>query len=127
MKILRAAIYLGVLAFLLPSPPPEDSSQRPASLGVASAAPVPSANGADLFAAALGAVDDVSGFCTRQPTVCNTAHGLLFTLEAKAKYGLRLLYQWAGSPEPRPALSTEATLNDPLTTRTIAAGRDRPA
>ena len=128
MKILRAAIYLGVLAFLLPSPPPGDSSLNPASLGAARAAPVPSADGGDLFAAAIGTVGDFSGFCTRQPTVCETAHGLLYKLEAKAKYSLHLLYQWVESPEqPRPALSTEATLDDPITTSTIAAGRVRPA
>jgi hypothetical protein len=132
MKILRAAIYLGALAFLLPSPPPGDSSLSPASLGpaslgVARAAPR-SADGGDLIAAAIGAVGDVSGFCTRQPTVCDTAHGLLYKLEAKAKYSLHLIYQWVESPEqPRPALSTEATLNDPITTSTIAVGRERPA
>ena len=77
-----------------------------------------------MFAAAIGTVGDFSGFCTRQPTVCETAHGLLYKLEAKAKYSLHLLYQWVESPEqPRPALSTEAKLNDPITTSTIAAGR----
>jgi hypothetical protein len=127
MKILRAAICLGVLAFLLPSPPPEDSSKKPASLGVAGTAAAPSANGGDLFAAAVGAVDDVSGFCRRQPMVCDTAHVLLIKLEAKAKYGLRLLYQWAETPEQRPAASTEAALGDPIATSAVTAGRESPA
>jgi hypothetical protein len=124
MKILRAAIYLGVLAFLLPSPPSEDSSQKPAVPGAASLVPAPSATGGDLFAAAVGAVDDVSGFCARQPTVCDTAQTVLTRLEAKAKYSLRLLYQWAESPEQRPASSTEATIGDPITTSTVAVGRE---
>jgi Family of unknown function (DUF5330) len=127
MKILRGAIYLGVLAFLLPSPPPEDVSQKPASLGVASTAAAPSASGGDLFAAAVGAVDDVSGFCTRQPLVCDTAHTLVLKLEAKAKYGLRLLYRWAETPEQRPAASTEAALGDPITTSAVTIGRESPA
>jgi hypothetical protein len=127
MKILRAAIYLGVLAFLLPSPPAEDSSQKPAALGAAGLVAVPSANGGDLFAAAVGAVDDVSGFCTRQPMVCDTAHTVLLKLEARAKYSLRLLYQWAESPEQRPASSTEATIGDPITTSTVAVGRESQA
>src|SRR5262249_29146811 len=110
MKIFRAAICLGVLAYLLPSPPPEDSGQSAASPGKASAAPVVSANARALFAAGVGAVDVFSVFCTRQPMVCDTAHTLLLKLEAKAKYSLRLLYQWAETPEQHPAVSTEATL-----------------
>ncbi len=98
MKIIRAAIYLGVIAFLLPSPP-EQPAPRHAALGMAGAAPAPVASNGDLLAAALGAVDDMSGFCTRQPAVCDTARILLVKLEAKAKYSMRLLYQWAETPE----------------------------
>jgi len=119
MKIIRAAIYLGVIAFLLPSPPEEPAAQH-AALGMAGAAPAPQASNADLLAAALGAVDDVSGFCTRQPAVCGTARTLLVKLEAKAKYGMRLLYQWAETPEPPAAPSTEAKLGDPIATGTVA-------
>ena len=75
-----------------------------------------------------GAVDDVSGFCTRQPTVCDTARILLVKLEAKAKYGMRLIYQWAETPEPATpaAAGTEAKLGDPITTSTVA-GDQHPA
>jgi Family of unknown function (DUF5330) len=123
MKIIRAAIYLGVLAFLLPAPP-EDPAPQHATLGTAAMAPT--ASGGDLFAAAVRAVDDVSGFCTRQPAACDTAHALLLKLEAKAKYTMRLLYQWAETPKPPPAASTEARLGDPITTSTVA-GSERPA
>jgi hypothetical protein len=125
MKIIRAAIYLGVIAFLLPSPPEQPASQH-AGLGMAGSAPAPVASNGDLLAAALGAVDDVSGFCTRQPAVCDTARALLVRLEAKAKYGMRLLYQWAETPEPPVVPSAEAKLGDPITTSTVA-GDQRPA
>jgi len=125
MKIIRAAIYLGVIAFLLPSPP-EQPAPRHAALGMAGAAPAPVASNGDLLAAALGAVDDMSGFCTRQPAVCDTARILLVKLEAKAKYSMRLLYQWAETPETPAVPSTEAKLGDPITTSTVA-GSQRPA
>jgi hypothetical protein len=123
MKIIRAAIYLGVLAFLLPSPP-EDAVSQHAALGAPAMAST--ASGGNLFAAAVGAVDDVSGFCTRQPAVCGTAHALFLKLQAKAKYSFRLLYRWAETPQPPPAASTEARLGDPITTSTVA-GSQRPA
>ena len=124
MKIIRAAIYLGVIAFLLPSPPEQPAAQH--APGMAGAAPAPVASNGELLAAALGAVDDVSGFCTRQPAVCDTARILLVKLEAKAKYSMRLLYQWAETPETPAAPSTEAKLGDPITTSTVA-GNQRPA
>ena len=126
MKIIRAAICLGVLAFLLPSPPDEPGPQ-PAALGTARAAPAASAGGGELFAAAVGAVDDISDFCTRRPVVCDTAHAVLIKLEAKARYGMWLLYRWAESSEPPSAAgSTEARSGDPITTSTVA-GDQRPA
>jgi hypothetical protein len=127
MRLIRAAIYLGVIAFLLPSPPEQPAAQN-AALGMAGAAPAPGASNGDLLAAAVDAVDDVSGFCTRQPTVCDTARILLVKLEAKAKYGMRLIYQWAETPEPAtpPAAGTEAKLGDPITTSTVA-GDQHPA
>ena len=52
----------------------------------------------DMFPAAVNAVDDISGFCTRQPSVCETAHAVFVKLEAKAKYSIRLMYEWAQQP-----------------------------
>src|SRR5262245_36842238 len=118
MKIIKAAIYLGVIAFLLPSPPEQPAAQH-AALGPAGATPAPQPSNADLLAAACAGVDDVSAFCTRQPAVCDTARTLLVTLEAKAKYGIRLLYQWAETPEPAAAPGAEAKLGDPITTSTV--------
>ena len=125
MRIIRAAIYLGVIAFLLPSPPQQPAAQH-AALGTPGASPAPQASNADLLAAALLAADDVSGFCSRQPAVCDTARSLLVTLEAKAKYGMRLLFQWADAPAPSAAApGAEAKLGDPITTSTVA-GSQRP-
>jgi len=124
MRIIRAAIYLGVIAFLLPSPPEQPAAQH-AALGMPGAAAAPQASNADLLAAALLAADDVSAFCSRQPAACDTARSLLVALEAKAKYGMRLLFQWADAPPPPAPPGAEAKIGDPITTSTVA-GSQRP-
>ena len=123
MKLIRAGIYLGVLAFLLPSPPDERTA---ASAAVPAVVGAHHASEGDVFTAAVNAVDDFSGFCSRQPGVCDTAHAIYLKVEGKARYGIRLLYEWAQGPEPRSA-SIEAGLHDPMRTGSVgkAAGPRR--
>src|SRR5262249_9712496 len=87
MRIIRTMILLAAAAYFLPSPPEDRVS---ASL---QASDDPQAT--ELFSAAGSTVADMSGFCSRQATVCDTAHYLAVKLEGKAKYGIELLYQWA--------------------------------
>lgn len=84
MKIIRTLLLVSVGAFLLPSPP--DSELKLA------ASPA-------LVSAAMNAAGDVGGFCDRQPGVCSTAVSLAGTLEAKARYSIKLLYEWANGPQ----------------------------
>ena len=85
MKIIRTLVIVTAGAFLLPSPP--DSQQ-------ANITPTP-----ELMAAAANAASDVGSFCNRQPAVCSTASNLAGTLEAKARYSIKLLYEWANKDD----------------------------
>ena len=85
MKIIRTLVIVTAGAFLLPSPP--DSRQ-------ANITPTP-----ELMAAAANAASDVGSFCNRQPAVCSTASNLAGTLEAKARYSIKLLYEWANKDD----------------------------
>ncbi|MGE3871776.1 MAG: DUF5330 domain-containing protein [Parvibaculaceae bacterium] len=87
MRIVRTIVLLAVAAYFLPSPP-ED--RLGASLQASDTPPA-----TEFISAAVSTVADMSGFCTRQATVCDTAHYLAAKLEGKAKYGIELLYEWA--------------------------------
>jgi hypothetical protein len=87
MRIVRTIVLLAIAAYFLPSPP-ED--RLPASLMASDDPPA-----TEYISAAVSTVADVSGFCTRQAAVCDTAHYLAVKLEGKAKYGIELLYDWA--------------------------------
>ena len=91
MKIIRYALILGIGAFLLPAPPPHsanglDDDSRQLAVG-------------DLFMAASDAVGDVSMFCQRQRDVCTAAATLARQLEVRAKYSIRLVYEWSRQPD----------------------------
>ena len=78
----------------------------------------------EVLSSASSAVTDVAGFCTRQPEVCNTAAYMAGKLEAKAKYTVKLIFEWASESTSDPALpaqSQEAAKADLLTTGTIVA------
>jgi hypothetical protein len=55
-----------------------------------------------MLSSASSAVADAAGFCSRQPTVCTTAAYVAGKLEAKAKYGVRLIYEWASESTTGP-------------------------
>lgn len=87
MRILRTIVLLAAAALLMPSPPEDrldlsaQNSQDPPAT--------------EFLAAAVSTVADMGDFCTRQASVCDTAHYLAVKLEGKAKYSIELLYDWA--------------------------------
>jgi Family of unknown function (DUF5330) len=87
MGLLRKLIIVGGGLALMPSPPDD------ASLG-------PDVSQASYIAAAAQTISDASGFCGRSPEACVVAGKLAASLEAKAKYGARLIYEWASHDEP---------------------------
>lgn len=102
MKIIRTLVIVAVGAFFLPSPP--DSQQ-------AKIAATP-----ELMSAAVNAAGDVGSFCSRQPAVCSTASSLAGTLEAKARYSIKLLYEWANKDSAAVPPKVGATQTDAFMT-----------
>ncbi len=105
MRVFRTFFLLAAAAYLMPSPP-EGRMGLSAQTGEDPPA-------TEFLSAAVSTVADMRDFCTRQASVCDTAHYLAVKLEGKAKYSVELLYQWAnesnGGTLPSQALDGEAT------------------
>ncbi|MEP6827767.1 MAG: DUF5330 domain-containing protein [Aestuariivirga sp.] len=92
MGLIRKALIVGGLFYALPSPP-----ATPPVAGVD--APLQSSTFATISAAAE-TIADFKGFCERRPQACVTGQYLAVTLEGKARYTARLLYEWANPTAP---------------------------
>jgi hypothetical protein len=90
MGMLRTLVILGAGLALLPSPP-ETEGQPQAGPGSFA-----------YLAAATETFADVRGFCQRNPNVCSTADAFASTVEAKAKYSAKLIYEWANEATSEP-------------------------
>jgi hypothetical protein len=88
MRIIRTIVVLSGIAALMPSAP-EDLNQ--AAPSVASA----EVSNTGYLEVATNTFSDLASFCARQPGVCETAGFVAHKLELKAKYGVRLIYDWA--------------------------------
>ncbi len=77
-------LVLGAGFALMPSPPPEPGATYQSGPG----------NFA-YIAAAAETVADMRSFCQRNPNVCVTAGAVAQTVEGKAKYSAKLIYEWA--------------------------------
>ncbi len=103
MKLVRTTLLLGLGAFLLPSPPPDDPVMR----GIAAGREPGSAA---IVLAAMQAASDAGGFCARQPMVCSVAADSWRILQAKVKYSLRLAYEWSqGEKDKDPVAAREVS------------------
>jgi hypothetical protein len=80
-----------------------------------------------MIGSAIEAVSDAASFCERRPGVCQTAGYVAAKLEAKAKYSVRLIYEWANeASQDGTALPADRTARaDQIVTgsTTLAAGR----
>ena len=117
MGILRNTIVLGALALALPNPP---ASEAPGGV-------VPESAGSFAYvAAAAETFADLRAFCVRRPGVCQTAGHIAGTMEAKAKYSAKLIYEWAneaGSADTRTtSLPADLAEADPIATGTHGSG-----
>ena len=86
MGLFRKLIVMGGIIAALPSQP---NTGTVAS--VAQGNPV----SWEYFSAAAETFADFNGFCDRKPQVCVAAQSLAGVLESKAKYSVKLVYQWA--------------------------------
>lgn len=88
MGILRKAFILGAVVLALPNPPASETPD-----GVVP----PTTSTFAYVAAASEAFADVRSFCERRPEVCTVAGQIAANLEVKAKYGAKIVYEWADS------------------------------
>jgi hypothetical protein len=110
MRIIRTIIVLSGVAAFMPSAP-EDVNQPAPS--------VASAESSDTgyLEVATNTFSDLASFCARQPGVCETAGFVAHKLELKAKYGVRLIYDWASEASTPSAVQPEiASGSDPIKT-----------
>jgi hypothetical protein len=84
MGMLRNLIIVGAAIAFMPSPPPGETDATP-----------PSAGAFAYVAAAAETFADLRSFCQRNPNVCATAGAMAQTVEGKAKYSAKLMYEWA--------------------------------
>ncbi len=114
MGLLRKAIFIGGIIFAMPSPP---VILQPGQI----AQTMPDSTSWTYIAAAADAVADMKSFCDRKPQVCSTAQYLAVTMEGKAKYSAKLLYEWANESThgQTAALPQNLAASDPINTGTI--------
>jgi hypothetical protein len=116
MRIVRTIILLSAIVILMPSPP--ESQKKDAGLIAQNDVSVP-----EMFVAATRTASDLGGFCGREPQVCETAAYLAHIFEAKAKYSVRLIYDWANEASSDTA-PLQAEKSDPLVTSSTKVASD---
>ena len=114
MRIVRTLIVLTGVAAFMPAPPEDVSQAAPQMAGSA-------ASDTGYFEVATRTFSDLASFCARQPGVCETAGFVAHKLELKAKYGARLIYEWASEASSTPsAVPPDLAMgSDPIETATI--------
>jgi len=105
MKIIKYSIILACGAFLLPAPPQDHFVDMNGGTRV-------NLETGEVISAAASAFSDVSGFCQRQPAVCNTAGQVFSSLEIRAKYNFQRLYEWSTSSPTSQNMTTPAPVRD---------------
>ena len=115
MRILRTITLLAAITVFMPSPPDDDSKARQNVAGA-------KASDASYIAVATNTFSDLAAFCERQPGVCETAGFVAHKLELKAKYGVRLIYDWASEANPASSSLLEPDVadgSDPIETGSV--------
>ena len=116
MGVFRTIMILTGITIFMPAPSEDAGSVSPARESVS------------VVSAATRTVADVASFCSRQPGVCDTAGYVAAKLEAKAKFGARLIYEWASEANGEPTVSPlrdVAAGDPPATGRILAAAQPR--
>jgi len=110
MRIIRTIIVLSGIAAVMPSAPEDVTQAAPAT----ASAELPETGYLEV---ATSTFSDLASFCARQPGVCETAGFVAHKLELKAKYGVRLIYDWANEASTPSAAQPEiANGSDPIET-----------
>ncbi len=112
MRIFRTILVLTGITVFMPSPP-EDVTQAGQSVAAAKN------SDSGYFDVATNTFSDLAAFCERQPGVCETAGFVAHKLELKAKYGVRLIYEWASEANTLSSSSVQPSIakgSDPIET-----------
>jgi hypothetical protein len=100
-------MLLGLAAFALAPMPPEGAQTGN------DARPAATLQTHEMISVAIGTFTDVASFCQRQPQACDAIGNIAAIAEAKAKYSVRLMYEWANGgqiPNNSPASGLKGTL-----------------
>ena len=117
MGLIRKIIIVSGALLVLPSPPQltQDGARLPAA-----------AESWGYISAAAETVSDFKSFCERKPSVCVTAQYLAVSIEGKAKYNAKLIYEWANESISEKPKLTKVPVNlakaDPI--RTSSSDRE---
>jgi len=110
MRIIRTIFVLSGVAAFMPSAPEDVNQAAPSVASIEN-------SDAGYLVVAANTFSDLASFCGRQPGVCETAGFVAHKLELKAKYGVRLIYDWASEASTSSAVQPEiANSSDPIKT-----------
>ena len=110
MRIIRTIIVLSGVAAFMPSAPDDVNQAAPSVASIENP-------DTGYLEVATNTFSDLASFCARQPSVCETAGFVAHKLELKAKYGVRLIYDWASEANTPSAVQPEiANGSDPIET-----------
>ena len=110
MRIIRTIIVLSGIAAFMPSAPEDVNQAAPATASA-------EISNTGYLEVATNTFSDLASFCARQPGVCETAGFVAHKLELKAKYGVRLIYDWANEASTTSAVEPDiADGSDPIET-----------
>jgi hypothetical protein len=113
MRIIRTFIVLSGVAAFMPSVPEDVNQAAPSVASIEN-------SDTGYLEVATNTFSDLASFCARQPGVCETAGFVAHKLELKAKYGVRLIYDWASEASTSSAVQPEiASSSDPIETGTM--------
>jgi Family of unknown function (DUF5330) len=117
MGLIRKIIVVSGALMAMPSPPPVVQN---GTIVQASA----QSSSWNYISAAAETVADMKSFCERKPNVCSTAQYLAVSLEGKAKYSAKLVYEWANESGAGQLnqldLRQTLAIADPINTGTVS-------
>jgi Family of unknown function (DUF5330) len=91
MFLLRSAFWITVVLLLLPA------DDQPAQKDAQTKFKPQTITTTQALGAAQETLSDFSGFCERNPSVCIAGETAFEVLQRKAKYAVRIVYNWANS------------------------------
>jgi hypothetical protein len=114
MGLIRKALVVGGIIFAMPSPPATVQTGQVAQS-------MPDSTSWNYISAAADTVADMKSFCERKPQVCITAQYLAVSMEGKARYSAKLIYEWANESAKgqTAALPNKIMASDPINTGTL--------